>query len=110
MLGFGIVLLGISDIATNAFQFYALKSQIGMGIMYSFLFGVFGFVSSYFIFHISLFLVKIVTKENQKAELARNNYHIAGLHAVIFILLCLILSSSISSVANTMIAYPRFPN
>jgi len=110
LLGFGIILYNISDIATNAFQFYAIKSQIGKGIMYYILFGIFGFLSSLFLFHISLFLVKIVTKENEKAELARNNYQIAGIHAAIFILLCLILSSSLASVAHKMIAYPRFPN
>ena len=110
LLGFGIVFYNVTDISTNAFQFFALKSQISKGFTYSFLFTFLGFLSSFIFFHISRFLVKTVTMENEKAELARNNYHIAALHSTLYILFCLILSSPLASVINNLISYPKFPN
>lgn len=110
LVGFGIVFHNISDISSNAFQFYFVKNQFGKGIYYCLLFALISFVISFLIFHLSFILVKISTKENEKAELARNNYHIAGIHAVIFILLCFILSTPISNIVNSLVDYPKFPN
>jgi len=110
LIGFGVVFYNISDIASNAFQFYFVKNQVGKGIYYWLIFAIISFVISFLVFHLSFLLVKISTKENEKAELARNNYHIAGIHSIIFILLCFILSTPVANIANTLVYYPKFPN
>jgi len=110
IVGFGIVFHDITDVALNAFQYYYTRGQMIKGLYYWIIFAGLSFVITFLIFHLSFLLVKISTKENEKAELARNNYHIAGIHAAIFILLCIILSSPISNIANSLVAYPTFPN
>ena len=110
IIGFGIVFHNVSDIASNSYQFYFMKDQTVKGIYYWLIFAVLSFVISFIIFHLSFLLVKISTQENERAELARNNFHIAGIHAAIFILLCIILSTPIANIANTLVDYPKFPN
>lgn len=110
IIGFGIVFHNITDVALNAFQYYFIKGQIGKGLIYWVMFSGLSFIISFLTFHLSFILVKISTKENEKAELARNNYHIAGIHGAIFILLCIILSSPVANIANSLVEYPTFPN
>lgn len=110
ILGFGITLNNFSEVATGALHFFASSNQTMKGILYWLLFATIAFVFSYVLFRLSFSLVGIATSENEKAELAKNNYTIAGLHVVVFNITCLVVSQALVDYANTLINYPQFPN
>jgi hypothetical protein len=110
ILGFGITLNNFSGVATSALHFYAAQNNIAQGIGYWLLFALIAFVFSYIVFRLSFAMVGIASAENEKAELAKNNYTIAGLHVVVFNIVCLVVSQSLVDLANTLVQYPQFPN
>jgi hypothetical protein len=110
MFGFGLTLYHFSDISTSALYYYSSQHKLLTGIWYSVLFGVMAFVFSLIVFHITYYLIGSITHENEKAELARNNFYIAALHAAIFILICIIVTKPLTDLANTMVSYPKFSN
>lgn len=110
IIGFGIVFYNITDVASNAFQFYYAKNQFSKGLYYWFLFSVLALITSFISFLLSFYLIKFVTKQNENAELARNNYHVAGIHSAVIILICLILSAPVANIASIMVDFSQFPN
>jgi hypothetical protein len=110
IFGFGITLNNFAEIATGAFHFYSLQGKIATGLFYWLIFSVIAFVFSYLVFRLSFFIVNQSTAENEKAELAKNNYTIAALHAVIFIIICLVVSQPLSDLANSFVSYPKYPD
>jgi hypothetical protein len=54
--------------------------------------------------------MNMTTPENEKAELGKNNIILALTHGVVFVLLCYVLSSPITILANTMIGYSDLSN
>ena len=110
ILGFGITLNNFSDVATGALHFFSSTNNTMKGILYWLLFATIAFVFSYIVFRLSFAMVGSATSENEKAELAKNNYTIAGLHVVVFNITCLVVSQALVDYANTLINYPQFPN
>jgi hypothetical protein len=62
------------------------------------------------VFYFSFYLIGLLTQENEKAELSKNNFYIAGLHSIVFLVLCLMISRPIVDLANTLVNYPKFPD
>jgi hypothetical protein len=62
------------------------------------------------LFRFGFILVNFATPENEKAELGKNNVILAGIHAVIYIMLCYILSEPLTLLANTFVGYSQIPN
>lgn len=110
LFGFGLTLYHFSDIATNAMYFYASKGSIFNGIWYWILFSLFAFVFSIGMFYFTFYLIGLLTQENEKAELSKNNFYIAALHSIVFLILCLMVSKPLVDFANTMVDYPKFPD
>ncbi len=110
LLGFGVTLYQFSDVATNAMYFFASKGSIFNGVWYWILFSLFAFVFSIGTFYFTFYLIGLLTHENEKAELAKNNYFIACLHGIVFLILCFMVSKPIVDLANTMVSYPKFPD
>jgi|1048.fasta_scaffold02390_2 hypothetical protein len=110
ILGFGICLNDFSAISTNALIYYSTQGTVLLGIGYYLLFAFISLVFSYVLFRLSFFVIDFATNENEKVELAKNNFIIAGIHAVVFNILCLVLSHSVSIWANTFMNYPNFPD
>lgn len=108
--GFGLTLFQFSGVATNAMYFYASNGSIVTGIWFWVLFSFIALGFSFGVFYFSFYFVGLLTQENEKAELAKNNYYIAALHAVVFILICLMVAKPLADVANSMVSYPKFPN
>jgi hypothetical protein len=52
----------------------------------------------------------MATPENEKAELGKNNLVLALTHATVYVLLCLVLSTPLTILANTLVSYSEFPN
>jgi hypothetical protein len=59
---------------------------------------------------LSFNIINWTTQENEKAELAKNNYWLAVLHVVVFVIICLVVSQPLTDLANTFIDYQKFPN
>jgi hypothetical protein len=110
LLGFGLTLNNFSSVATGALHYYAGSGNIMKGFLYWFLFAAIAFIFSYIVFRLSFAMVGLATAENEKAELAKNNFTIAGIHIVVYNMTCLIVSQPLVDLANTMIKYPQFPN
>ncbi|MCE2712685.1 MAG: hypothetical protein LW688_09115 [Cryomorphaceae bacterium] len=110
VFGFGIILNDFSEIASSAFYYNYQKSELGMGIYYWILFTAISFAFSYAVFHLSFKLIDLVTTENEKTELAKNNFSIAGLHVVVFISICLVVSKPLIAWANGLVNFPVFPD
>lgn len=110
ILGFGLNLSTFSEVASSAFYFYAAADEMGKGALYMISFAAVAFVFSYLMFRLSFAVVGIATAENEKAELAKNNYTLAGLHLVIYNITCFIVNESLVEYASTFISYSQFPN
>ncbi len=110
LFGFGLTLFQFLGVATNALYFYASSGSVITGIWFWVLFAFFALVLSYGVFLFTFYFIGILTQENEKIELAKNNLYIAALHAVVFILLCLMIAKPLADLANSMISYPKFPN
>jgi hypothetical protein len=110
VFGFGLSLYHFSEIGSNALYFYANKNQTFTGIFFWVVFAALAFAFSFAAFHLSYRIIGFVTQENEKAELSKNNFYLAGLHAVVFILVCMIVAKPLTDLANTFVSYPRFPN
>ena len=110
IFGFGITLNNFAEIASGAFHMYFLQGKIMSGLFYWLVFALIAYVFSYSVFRLSFFLVDKSTSENERAELAKNNYQLAILHGVIFIIICVVVSGPLSDLANTFVSYPKYPD
>ena len=110
IFGFGITLNNFAEIASGAFHMYFLQGKIMSGLFYWLVFALIAYVFSYSVFRLSFFLVDKSTSENERAELAKNNYQLAILHGVIFIIICVVVSVPLSDLANTFVSYPKYPD
>lgn len=110
LFGFGLTLFQFIGVATNALYFYASNGSIITGLWFWVIFAFSALGFSYGVFLFTFYFVGLLTQENEKAELAKNNYYIAALHSVVFILICLMLAKPLADLANSMVSYPKFPN
>lgn len=110
LFGFGLTLFQFMGVATNALYFYASNGSIITGLWFWVMFAFFALGFSYGVFLFTFYFVGLLTQENEKAELAKNNYYIAALHSVVFILICLMVAKPLADLANSMVSYPKFPN
>jgi hypothetical protein len=110
LIGFGINLKDFSEIAVSSFYFYAQSGKWFFAGAFWFIFAGIAFIFSYVLFRFGFILVNFATPENEKAELGKNNIILAGIHAVIYIMLCYILSASVTLLANTFVGYSQMPN
>ena len=110
IFGFGITLYNFAEIASGAFHMYFLQGKIMTCLFYWIIFAIIAYLFSYSVFRLSFFLIDKSTSENEKAELAKNNYQLAALHGVIFIILCLVVSVPLSDLANSFVSYPKYPD
>ena len=110
LIGFGINLHDFSEIAVSSFFFYTSTGNWFYAISFYLLFALIAFVFSFILFRFSFLLMNMTTPENEKAELGKNNIILALTHGVVYVLLCYILSSPITILANTMIGYSNISN
>lgn len=110
LIGFGINLQDFSEIAVSSFFYYSKQNNIFIAIAFWLLFALIAFVFSYVLFRFSFFVINWSTPENEKAELGKNNLVLAFTHATVYVLLCLVLSSPLTILANTLVSYSEFPN
>ena len=110
LFGFGLTLFQFSGVATNAMYFYSSNGSVITGIWFWVLFSMLALGFSSGVFYSTFYFIGLLTQENEKTELAKNNFYIAALHSVVFILICLMVAKPLADLANSMVSYPKFPN
>jgi hypothetical protein len=109
ILSAGIVLIDISKSMTDAFSYFYDQSQLVNAFLYLMLYFISAWAFSLGLFHVSFLLVSMITKENEKIELANNNLELALVHSAILILLALVVAPALSQLASSFIPYPELP-
>jgi hypothetical protein len=91
LIGFGFNLYEFSMGGVKVLEYYFSKSNFisGLGIFMVLL--LISFISAMILFRISNGVINIISKENIKVELIKNNVLIAGIHGVAFLILVLLL-------------------
>ena len=105
----GVILIDISKIITDAFIFFFEAGNIGKSIGYTALFFIGAWVYSLAQFHLSFFLVSLLSKENEKIQLNNNNIEIALVHGIVLIILSFLVGPALSTFASSFIPYPELP-
>jgi hypothetical protein len=90
-LGFAIVLFVFGNAANTIFKEIANKDFTKASLIF-FALIIIAFASSVFIFRLSALIAQITMHENEKAELAKNNFQVAGFHGVVHLFFTLLLS------------------
>lgn len=99
-----------SDLATQAFLFFANSSFFMKAFEYSAIYFVIAFILSILLFRFSFLFVGSLTAENEMAELAKDNRELAIMHAFVVIGLSIILGPSLVIIASDFIPYSEFAN
>ena len=109
ILAGGLVLFDISKTMTDAYNFFYDENKLGSAFLYIGLYFASAWIFSLGLFHASFFLVSKLTKEDEKAELLKNNVEIALVHAAVLLILSLMVAPALSSFAGSFIPYPELP-
>jgi len=99
-----------SDLATQAFLFFANSSSFMEALEYSAIYFVIAFILSILLFRFSFLFVGFLTAENELAELAKDNRELAIMHAFVVIGLSIILGPSLVIIASDYIPYSEIAN
>ena len=105
----GIVIIDISKVISDAFQFFWDNSQIALAIGFTLLLFIGSWIFSLLLFHGSFFLVSLITKEDEKVELNKNNIELALVHGVIIIIIAFLIGPALSQFASIFIPKPELP-
>jgi hypothetical protein len=109
ILAAGFVLLDISKSMSEAYNFFYDQNNISSAFLYLGLYFLGAWSFSIGLFYVSFFFVSILNKHDEKAELSKNNIEIALIHSAVLLILSLMLSPALSSLASSFIPYPELP-
>ena len=105
----GIVVIDISKVISDAFQFFWDNSQIALALGFTLLLFIGSWIFSLLLFHGSFLLVSLITKEDEKVELNKNNIELALVHGVIIIIVAFLIGPALSQFSASFIPYPKLP-
>lgn len=105
----GILLLSVSKVISDSYFYFYSNNSIGKAIGYSigFCFGTWVFAVLFFF--LSFQITSLLTKENEKESIRKNNVELALVHASMLVILSLTISSALVSWAISFIPYPKLP-
>ena len=100
LIGFGLSLFSFSKVGIELLiNFSIIKKNFLSGIGLYLLFIFFSFCFSVIIFKITLLVNKVSTRENEKAELAKNSFIFAGIQSVSFLFFIYLLADPVVKLA-----------
>ncbi len=102
-IGFGSFLHEFSLGGIQVMNFYFQQSLYTSGIGIYFLLLIIAFCSAVVNFRICNGLINIISKENVKAELIKNNFLIAGKFGILFLLLAFLLRTPLLKLSLSLI-------
>lgn len=99
LIGFGLSLFSFSKVGIELLLFGVDKKNYLYGIGIYLLFIFFSFCFSVIIFKITLLVNKVSTRENEKAELAKNSFIFAGIQSISFLFFIYLLADPVVKLA-----------
>ncbi|MFM7681396.1 MAG: hypothetical protein ACKO7P_01435 [Bacteroidota bacterium] len=108
ILSAGIILIDISKVISDAYNFFYAQSM-AKTFQFTVLFFIGAFIFAWLLFYISFSLTSLLTKEDEKTQLIANNIELSLLHSIILVLLALIIAPSLLHYFATFIPYPERP-
>ena len=109
ILSAGINLHHVSELSSASFHFYFNYNNILIAVLSYLIFFCSMFLFSFVFFRLSFAIIGGLTKENESAELAKNNIEIALIHWSILVILSFVIAPAIISFATQFIPYPKTP-
>ena len=104
LIGFGLSLFSFSKVVIELLlNFSIIKKNFLSGIGLYLLFIFLSFCFSVIIFRLTLLVNKVSTRENEKAELAKNSFLFAGIQSVSFLFFIYLLADPVVKLALSLI-------
>jgi hypothetical protein len=103
LIGFGSILHEFSLGGRQVMLFYFEKSFFISGISVYIVLIIISFISSMVLFRISNGIINIISKENVKAELIKNNTLIAGKFGILYLMLTFLLRTPLLKLSLSLI-------
>jgi hypothetical protein len=109
LISASINLIEVAEISEDAIRFFINDGLIFKAIYFSFFFFLGMWIFSFVLFRISFLIISILSKENEKSELNKNNMEIALTHSIIVISLSFVIAPVLVTIAQGFIPYPDLP-
>lgn len=103
LIGFGLSLFKFNGIGIDLLRNSILNETIVSGFGLYFLFLFLSFCFSVIIFRLTLLVNKVSTRENEKAELAKNSFLFSGIQSVSFLFFIYLLADPVVKLALSLI-------
>jgi hypothetical protein len=103
LIGFGLSLFKFNSIGIELLQNSILEEKIMSGFGLYFLFLFLSFCFSVIIFRLTLLVNKVSTRENEKAELAKNSFLFSGIQSISFLFFIFLLADPVVKLALSLI-------
>ena len=104
LIGFGLSLFSFSKVGIELLIGFSAKDKnflSGIGLYLLFIF--FSFCFSVIIFRLTLLVNKVTTRENEKAELAKNSFLFSGIQSISFLFFIYLLADPVIRLALSLI-------
>lgn len=102
-------LVEVAEISEDAIRFFLNEGKLFKAIYFSFFFFLGMWIFSLALFRISFLIISLLSKENEKSELNKNNIEIALTHSIIVIALAFVIAPVLVNIAHGFIPYPDLP-
>jgi hypothetical protein len=99
LIGFGLSLFKFNSIGIELLRNSILEEKIVSGFGLYFLFLFLSFCFSVIVFRLTLLVNKVSTRENEKAELAKNSFLFAGIQSISFLFFIYLLADPVVKLA-----------
>ena len=99
LIGFGLSLFKFNSIGIELLRNSILEDKIVSGFGLYFLFLFLSFCFSVIVFRLTLLVNKVSTRENEKAELAKNSFLFAGIQSISFLFFIYLLADPVVKLA-----------
>jgi len=109
LLSAGINLIYIYDSSSASIKFFLSEDNFINAFIYSSGFYIGMWLFSFLFIRGTFFIISMLTPEDEKIELAKNNIDIAILHSISLIILSFLIGPSIAEIASNFIPYPELP-
>ena len=103
LIGFGLSLFKFNSIGIELLRNSILTESIVSGFGLYFLFLFLSFCFSIIIFRLTLLVNKVSTRENEKAELAKNSFLFAGIQSISFLFFIYLLADPVVKLALSLL-------
>ena len=103
LIGFGLSLFKFNGIGIDLLRNSILNETIVSGFGLYFLFLFLSFCFSVIIFRLTLLVNKVSTRENEKAELAKNSFLFSGIQSISFLFFIFLLADPVVKLALSLI-------